>query len=128
MTHDEVKKIPKDRRATYACIVMDYRTQKSDQNRVRITVEDNLLQYLFDTYTPTTDLVIAKLLWNSVLSTKDAQYICININNMYFQTPMQQREYMKIKVELIPLEFMKEYNLNEKFINRFVYMEIRKGM
>ena len=113
MTHDEVEKIPKDRTATYACIVMDYRTQKSDQNRVRITVEDNLLQYLFDTYTPATDLIIAKLLWNSVLSTKDAQYICININNMYFQTPMQQGEYMKIKVELIPLEIMKEYNLNE---------------
>ena len=128
MTHDKITKIPKDHTVTYACIVVDYRTQKSDPNRVRITVGGNLIKYPFDTYTPTANLVIAKLLWNSILSTKDAWYICINIKNMYLQTPMQRREYMKIKVKLFPPEFMKEYNLKEKVKNGFVYMEIRKGM
>ena len=35
---------------------------------------------------------------------------------------------MKIKAELIPPEFMKEYDLTSKIKNGYVYMEIRKGM
>ena len=128
MTYDKITNIPKDRTVTYARIVVNYRTQKSDPNRVIITVGGNLIKYLFDTYTPTADLVIAKLLWNSVLSTKGTQYICIDIQNMYLQTPMQRREYMKIKVELIPPKFMKEYNPKNKVKNGYVHMEIQKGL
>ena len=37
MTLEEIKHIPKDRVVTYARIVPDYRPQKKDPNRVRIT-------------------------------------------------------------------------------------------
>ena len=37
MDLDEIKNIPKDRVVTYARIVVDYREQKKDPNRVRIT-------------------------------------------------------------------------------------------
>ena len=45
MTIDEIKQIPKDRTVTYARIVVDYRPQKDDPNRVRITVGGNLIDY-----------------------------------------------------------------------------------
>ena len=35
LTHKEIKNIPKDRVATYARIVVDYRPQKADPNRVK---------------------------------------------------------------------------------------------
>ena len=35
---DEIKQIPNNRVVTYARIVVDYRPQKKDPNRVRITV------------------------------------------------------------------------------------------
>ena len=38
LTRDEIRAIPKDRTITYARIVVDYRKQKKDSNRVRITV------------------------------------------------------------------------------------------
>lgn len=45
MSHDEIAKIPKDRVITYGRIVIDYRPQKSDPNRVRITAGGNLISY-----------------------------------------------------------------------------------
>ena len=44
LTHDEIRAIPKDRTITYARIVVDYRKQKKDPNRVCITVGGNLLK------------------------------------------------------------------------------------
>ena len=38
MSLDEIAKIPKGRTVTYARIVVDYRKQKADPNRVQITV------------------------------------------------------------------------------------------
>ena len=42
LTHDEIRAIPKDRTITYTRIVVDYRKQKKDPTRVRITVGGNL--------------------------------------------------------------------------------------
>ena len=36
MMHDQIKHIPRDRTITYRRIVVDYRDQKADPNRVRI--------------------------------------------------------------------------------------------
>ena len=38
MSHDEIAQIPKDRVVTYARIVVDFRPQKDDLNRVRMTL------------------------------------------------------------------------------------------
>ena len=43
MTHEEIKCIPGYRTVTYAHIVVDFRPQKKDPNRVRITVGGNLI-------------------------------------------------------------------------------------
>ena len=42
-THAEIAEIPKDRRVTYAWINVNYRLQKDDPNRIRITIGSNLL-------------------------------------------------------------------------------------
>eukprot|EP00804_Cyclotella_cryptica_P026302 CCRYP_007636-RA/>CCRYP_007636-RA protein AED:0.47 eAED:0.42 QI:0/0/0/1/1/1/2/0/610 len=45
MSHRDIQNIPSDRTVTYARIVVDYRPQKEDPNRVRITVGGNLIDY-----------------------------------------------------------------------------------
>jgi hypothetical protein len=87
MTHDEIKRIPKDRTVTYARIVVNYRPQQSDPNRVRITVGGNLIDYPGELTTRTADMTTAKILWNSVLSTADAKYACADVGNFYLATP-----------------------------------------
>ena len=90
MDHNMIANIPKDRTTTYARIVVDYRPQKEDPNKVRITAGGNLISYPGELTTRTADLITSKILWNSVLSTQHAKYMCLDIKNMYLATPMER--------------------------------------
>ena len=79
LNHKEIRNIPTDRTVTYANIVVDYRPQKEDPNRVRITAGGNLINYPRELTTRTADLTTPKILWNSVLSTENRKYMCIDI-------------------------------------------------
>ncbi len=59
------------------------RPQKEDPNRIWITVGGNLIKYKGEVSTKMTDLTTLKLLWNSVLSTDGAKYMCLDIKKFY---------------------------------------------
>eukprot|EP00957_Ditylum_brightwellii_P129965 9912544-Ditylum_brightwellii.AAC.1 len=88
LNKQEIKHIPDDRTVTYARIIVDYHPQKKGPNQVRITVDGNLINYPGDVATNTADLITTKILWNSILSTPGAKYVCIDIKNFYLETPM----------------------------------------
>ena len=62
MAPEDIPAIPQDRTITYAKIVCDYRKQKADPNRVRITAGGNLIECPHELTTITTDLIATKLL------------------------------------------------------------------
>ena len=128
LTHQEIADIPVDRTVTYARIVVDYREQKADPNRVRITVGGNLIDYPGELTTRTADLTTTKLMWNSVISTPDAKYMTADIKSFYLETPLDRFEYMKMSIDLFPQEFRNAYGLDAKAKSGHVFMEIRKGM
>jgi len=68
------------------------------------------------------------MLWNSVISTKDARYLCLDIKNFYLGTPMDRFEYMKMPLDIFPPTTVEQYNLMEHTHNGFVYLEIRKAI
>ena len=72
--------IPNDRVVTYANIVVDYIPQIDDPNRFRITAGGNLIIYPGELTTRTADITTLRILWNSVLSTKNAKYMCLDID------------------------------------------------
>ena len=82
----KILNIPEDRVIAYARIVCDHRPQKSDPNRVRITTGGGLIEHPGELTTKIADLITAKLLWNSIISTPGARFMCIDIKNMYLQT------------------------------------------
>ena len=94
MSHDEIRNIPTDKTVTYVRIVVDYWPQKSDPNRVRLTIGENLLNIPGGLSTTTADLTTSNILCNSVLSTKYPRFSCIDIKNMYLQTPMTDYKYI----------------------------------
>ena len=69
---------------------VDYRPQKPDPNQVRIRAGGNLVKYPAELTTRTVDLTTSKKMWNSVLITKDAKYMCINIKKIYLGTPLDR--------------------------------------
>jgi hypothetical protein len=122
--------IPEDRKGdiTYGRLCVDYRPQKTEPNRTRLTVGGNLIDYPGDVSTPTANITTAKLIINSTLSTKGAKYMCGDIKNFYLGTPMARYEYMRIPIAIIPDEIIEEYNLLPLVRKEFVYVEIRRGM
>ncbi len=83
MTHNKISRIPKGQTITNACVVVDFCPQKMDPHHIQITAMGNLIKYLGKFSTRTTNLSTSKLMWNSVLSTKDARYMCLDIKNFY---------------------------------------------
>ena len=128
MNKNAIWHIPKDRTVTYALSVVDYRPQKSDQYRVLVTVSGNLLNVPGYLSTRTSETTTSKLLFNSVISTDESRFACIDIKNMYLQTPMDRKEYMRIPIKLIPQEFMDWYKLQDKIHNGHIYCKICRGI
>jgi hypothetical protein len=74
--------------------------------------------------TKTANLTTSKLMWNSVLSTKGAKYMCLVIKIFYLTAPLNQFEYMKIPLSLFPSWAKEQYNLDRLAKNGFVYLEM----
>jgi hypothetical protein len=47
---------------------------------------------------------------------------------MYFKTPLDRFKYMKIPMALLLDNIIEHYQLREKVLNGYVYMEICKGI
>jgi hypothetical protein len=59
--------------------VVDHRPQKEDPNWIQITAMGNLVSYKGELSVRTADINMAKIHWNSVISTKGAKYMCLDI-------------------------------------------------
>ena len=121
-------KSPKVKFATYAGIVCKIRPQKSETSGTRLAVGGNLIKYLHNIRTPTSDISPLKCLLSSIISTHNAKFCGAGIKYFYLNTPTDTFEYMRIKASLIPKEIMKQYQITDKIHNGYIYMEIRKCM
>jgi len=120
MTHDEISLIPADRTIMYARVAVDFRPQKMDPHRIWITAGGNLINYPGELTTRTDDLTTSKLIWNSVLSTDGAKYMCLDIKNFYLTAPLDRFEYMKMPLSLFPSWTKEKYNLDKLAKNGYV--------
>ena len=101
--------IPQDQRkyVTYASFVCSIRPDKSEPNRVRAVSGGNKINFPDDVGTPTAELLLIKILFNSVISTKGAKFMTIDIAKFYLNTPLRRLEYLKLKMRDIPDETIK---------------------
>jgi hypothetical protein len=81
--------IPQDRRkdVTYGRFVCNVRPEKAEPNRTRFTVGGDRINYPGEVATPTAEMLTAKLLFNSVISTPGAKFMTMDISNFYLMTP-----------------------------------------
>jgi hypothetical protein len=119
---------PTDRKATYLRVVADYRPQKDDPYRVRWTVGGDKIDYPGAVTTPTADMQVTKLLFNSTISTPGAKFMCLDVKDFYLNTPMDRPEYMWVPITLLSPEVQAKYDLTDKIKDGRVMVEINKGM
>ena len=85
--------------------------QKAETHRTRLTVGGNLINFPGYVKTPTADLIMAKLIFNIVLSTKNTNFMCADIANFYLNNLMNRYEYVKLPLDIIPDKIIKQCNL-----------------
>jgi hypothetical protein len=123
--------VPHERRRdiTYGQFVCTIRPEKAEQHRTRFTVGGDRVNYPGEVATPTADMLVAKLLFNSVISTPKAKFMTMDISNFYLMTPLTRPEFIRIKLSDIPDEIIKEYNLQELVTeDGSIYIQANKGM
>ena len=85
------KEIPHDciKYVTYRKLVCSVRPEKKGKNRMRFTVGGDKIDYPGEVATPTADMLVAKILFNSIISTKGVRFITIDISKIYLTTPLK---------------------------------------
>ena len=106
----------------------EYRAQKADPYRIRITVGGDQIHYAGETFTPNADITTSKVLFNSVISTPGTKFMTIDIKDFYLSTDMPEFEYMWLPRWIFPPEFITNYNIEHLFYKDRIMVEIQKGM
>jgi hypothetical protein len=123
--------VPKGRMkdVTYGQFVCTVRPEKEESNRTRFTVGGDRINYPGAVATPTAEMLVAKMLFNSVISTTGARFMTMDISNFYLNTPLPRPEFIRINLKDIPEEVIIEYNLRKKATaNGSIYIRAKRGM
>ena len=76
--------------------------QKAETHCNQLTVGVNLINFPGDVTTSTADIITAKLIFNSILSTKNEKFMFTDIANFYLSNAIYIYEYMKLPLDIIP--------------------------
>ena len=87
--------------------------REKEKKKTRFTVGGYQIDYPGEVATPTANMMFAKILFNSVIYTKGARFMTIDLSNFYLMTPLNQPEYIRIHIRDIPDEIIAEYKLKE---------------
>ena len=124
-------KVPKDRMkdVMYGSFSCNLKPNKAETHQTRLTTGGDRINYPKDVGTPTADMTLVKTLLNSIISTKGAKCVMLDIKDFYLNTPMERYKNMHLKLSNIPKEILIKYKLHEiATLDGYVYCEIRKGM
>ena len=113
----------------YRKFVCDIRPTKVEPNRTRLTVRGDRINHPGDCGTPTSNMLLVKMLVNIVISTMGDKFMTGYINNFYLNTPLKQYKNVRLILEDITEEILTESKLQQKATpDGYVYLEIRKVM
>ena len=92
----------------FLCLV---RPEKAENNRTHFVFSGDHINYPGEVATPTAEMLVSKLLFNSVISTKDARFMTMDISNFYLMNPLSSPEFIRVSIKDIPDEIICEYDL-----------------
>jgi hypothetical protein len=93
------------------------------------TVGGDRINYPGKVPTPTVEMLVAKMLFNSIISTKGACFMTMDIFNFYLMTQLHRPKFMHMKLSDIPDEVIEKYKLKEKATSDgSIYIKANQGM
>ena len=120
--------LPTNKEATYARYVVDYRPEKDEPWRLRITCGGDRLEYVGNTTTHSASMETIKCQLNSIISTPKAKAATADISNMYLGSDLPEPEYVRFRLSLIPDAFIEAYGLRSlATADGYVYARVNKA-
>ena len=86
-------------------------TWEKEPNWTRLVIDGDCLNYPDEVTTPTADMLVAKILFNSVISTASACFMMMDISNFYLNTLLKCPEFICMCINDTPVEIIREYDL-----------------
>ncbi len=82
--------VPKERMKdiAYGQFVCTVQPKKAEPNCTRFTVGGDRINYPGKVATPTAEMLVAKMLFNNIISTRGARFMTMDISNFYLMTPL----------------------------------------
>ena len=103
--------------------------EKEEKERTGLTVVWNLLDFTENLSSPTASVTTAKCVFNSVVSTPGAGCQLADIKHFNSNKILQDPEFMRISLKIIPQKIIDTYNLKALVDDQeWIYMRINKGM
>ena len=127
----KIQDVPRNRMedVTYGHFLCMVQPDKAEKNRTRFTARGDGINYPGEMATSTVEMLVAKILFNSVVSIPGARFVTMDISNLYLMTPLTRPEFIRIDLQYIPEEMTNEYKLKDiATTNRFIYIRADKGM
>jgi hypothetical protein len=114
---------------TYGQFVCTVQPEKAEPNQMCFTVGGDRINYPGEVATPTAEMLVAKMLFNSVISTKGTRFMTLDISNFHLMTPLHRPNFIRVKPNNIPDEVIEEYKLREKATkNGSIYIKAKQGL
>jgi hypothetical protein len=74
-------------------------------------------------------MLVAKMLFNIIISTKGARFMTMDISNFYLMTPLHQPEFIRMKLSDILDKVCDKYKLRIKATpDGSIYIKAKQGM
>ena len=123
--------LPRDKKVAYSNMVCNHRPLKKEQDRVRLTLGGDVLDYLGDTASPAALLIESKLLFNSVISDSHlgARFMSLDIKDFFLQSILHDAEYLRIHSKYFLPDIRTKYNIDNLIsTDGYVYCKIKRDM
>ena len=92
-----------------------------------MTFGEYRIKYPGEVGTSTSDLLTIKLLCSIEISTKDKEFITLDISDFYLNSPIGRYKYIRINITDLPGNIINEYKFKEKVTKEgYFYVEICK--
>ena len=121
-------KIPQGKRATYANPVGRIKHEGSNRTfRVRLAYGGDQSDYAGDRTSFTVDYSTVKCLLNAIV-TENADHITLDLEDFYLYTTLDEPEYMRMPLAIIPMDLRKELRMDHLPDSTSILWEVLKGL